>query len=270
MERNTVFKQNVWNIMYGKNGSSDHSESEDEGEITPSIQSKKPVHEVKTYSVLPPPTDYTPTGPLEENNGEGEPSDSSSSCASEKPVRKRSRKNKRHTEKCDEEKCHQYDTSDKKLTKNQRRKLKKKRRKDKQKNEDKSVTFSFIPSEDNQNSAETTSNNEIQNNVADLSNFLDAVWDVYKLQDREKSVEQQELFDELNKSLSLLDIHDKETANQLNIIQNIKRLILLGDVKSAGNLMSSMKSDCCFLSPDVFNFIISLFEYWMKDISGKG
>ncbi|XP_063411574.1 uncharacterized protein LOC134694485 isoform X2 [Mytilus trossulus] len=262
-----VFKENVWNIMYGKD---DHSNCDDEVEITPSKKPDKPVHEVKTYSVLPPPADYTPAEPLEDNNGEDEPSDSSSSSDSEKPARKRKRKNRRHTEKCKKEKSHEYDTSDIKLTKNQKRKLKKKRRKEKQKNVDKSVTFSFIPSEDNQISAKTTSNNEIQDKVGDLSNFFDAVWDVYKLQEMEKSVEQQEVFDELNKSLSLLDVHNKEMESQLNIIHNIKRLILLGDVNSAGDLMSSMTSDGCFMSEGVYNLIISLFEYWMKDISGKG
>lgn len=66
--------------------------------------------------------------------------------------------------------------------------------------------------------------------------------------ERQKSVEQQEVFDELNKSLSVLDVHNKEMECQLNIIHNIKRLILLGDVKSAGDLMSSMKSDGCYMS----------------------
>lgn len=101
---------------------------------------------------------------------------------SDKPVRKRKRKNRRHTDEFKEEKSHPNDTSDKKLTKNQKRKLKKKRRKEKQKNEDKSVTFSFLPSEDNQISAETTSYKEIEDKIVDLSNFFDAVWDVYKLQ----------------------------------------------------------------------------------------
>ncbi|VDI18321.1 ubiquitin carboxyl-terminal hydrolase 40 [Mytilus galloprovincialis] len=236
--------------MYGKHGSSDHSDSEDEGETSPPMKSEKTVHEVKTYSVLPPPTDYTPAEPLEDTNAEDGPSDSSSSSDSDKPVRKRKRKNRRHTDEFKEEKSHQNDTSDKKLTKNQKRKLKKKRRKEKQKNEDKSVTFSFLPSEDNQISAETTSYKEIEDKVVDLSNFFDAVWDVYKLQERQKSVEQQEVFDELNKSLSVLDVRNKEMESQLNIIHNIKRLILLGDVKSAGDLMSSMKSDGCYISED--------------------
>lgn len=246
--------------MYGRDEAFDHTDSEEE--TTPNISTDISV--VKKYSVTPQPKDYNPLPQDEINTGEITSSDSSTEETVTK--RKRKRRNRENTDKCMEEKS-SINITDNILTKNQKRKLKKKRRKEKQKMHQKSTLFSFAATSEEQNIDIA----KVQQCSKDLINFFDAVWDVYQLQEKKKSSERQHLFVQLNECLKCTDLQNKEQIKQLNNIHRIKQLIILRDFKAVEEGIGVLKSDRdSLISQDVCDLMITLFEYWIKDISDKG
>ena len=61
--------------------------------------------------------------------------------------------------------------------------------------------------------------------------------------EKEKSSEKHSLFTQLNQCMKSIKTENKEQMKQMNNIHKIKRLIILGDFKSAIEIMAVMKSD---------------------------
>ena len=61
--------------------------------------------------------------------------------------------------------------------------------------------------------------------------------------EKEKSSEKHSLFTQLNECMKSIKTENKEQMMQMNNIHKIKRLITLGDFKSAKETMAVMKSD---------------------------
>lgn len=61
--------------------------------------------------------------------------------------------------------------------------------------------------------------------------------------EKEQSSEEYSLFTQLNECMKSIKTENKEQMKQMNNIHKIKRLIILGDFKSAKETMAVMKSD---------------------------
>ncbi|XP_076462618.1 uncharacterized protein LOC143294976 [Babylonia areolata] len=151
------------------------------------------------------------------------------------------------------------------LTKNQKKKLKKKRRKHLLNKLEVQRAKDFIYSSEN----EQFSVEKLRTMIEDVTEFLDAIWDVYCSEARLKGESVEEEGSKVAAVLKCLSASGEGSWGDLQLLSRAKSVLVLRSKHLAASTIARVENELGY-DTDIRNFIVRMLKFWMGEIVTKG
>ncbi|KAL8576515.1 hypothetical protein ACOMHN_003073 [Nucella lapillus] len=151
------------------------------------------------------------------------------------------------------------------LTKNQKKKLKKKKRKHLLNKLEVQRAKDFIYSSEN----EQFSVEKLRTMIEDVTEFLDAIWDVYCSEARLKGESVEEDGSKVAAALKILSASGEGSWGDLQLLSRAKSVLVLRSKQLAASTITRVENELGY-DTDVRNFIVRMLKFWMGEVVTKG
>lgn len=151
------------------------------------------------------------------------------------------------------------------LTKNQKKKLKKKKRKHLLNKLEVQRAKDFIYSSEN----EQFSVEKLRTMIEDVTEFLDAIWDVYCSEARLKGESVEEDSCKVAAALKCLSASGEGSWGDLQLLSRAKSVLVLRSKQLAASTITRVENELGY-DTDVRNFIVRMLKFWMGEVVTKG
>lgn len=151
------------------------------------------------------------------------------------------------------------------LTKNRKRKLKKKNRKQVLNKVEIQRAKDFIYSSEN----EQYSVEKLRTMIEDVTEFLDAIWDVYCSEARLKGESVEDEGYKAAAVLKCLSTSGEGSWADLQLLSRAKSVLVLRSKNLAASTISRVETELGY-DPDIRTFIVQMLRFWMNEVIPKG
>ncbi|KAL8582168.1 hypothetical protein ACOMHN_004087 [Nucella lapillus] len=150
------------------------------------------------------------------------------------------------------------------LRKKRKRKLRRKRNKPLLSKVEVQRAKDFIYSSEN----EQFSVEKLRTMVEDMTEFLDAIWDVYRSEAKQKGVNVEEDGFRATTVLRCLSSSGEGSWRDLQLLSRAKSVLVLRSKNLAASTIASVENELGY-DADVRSFIVRMLKFWMEEIIRK-